>query len=129
MSKRSVLLIAGLLIGAVLNVLFNLIAAGIQQRAFRDQFSNQSIWLMIGFAVAGLLVGYWVSLNVETTSHSSDSRAGIEAKDLTSREGGVIADERTGRGIAIEKVDANKDIHLSSSDSQSSPPPKAPPPA
>ncbi len=129
MSKRSVFSITGLLVGAVVNVLFNLIAAGMQQRAFGDQFSSQSIWWMLGFAVVGLLLGYWLSLKVESTSNSIDSRAGIDAKDLTSREGGLVADEKTRRGIIIEKVDVKDDILLSSSEPESSTIPKAPPPA
>lgn len=139
MSKKTVFLVGGSLVGAVVNVLFNLIAAGIQQRAFRDQISSQSIWWMIGCALLGLVLGYWLSLKGEAPGNSNIPRSGIRARGLTSG-GGVIADVKGSGGIYIEKVNAKEDILLSSndmqpstprssSDTQPSTPPKAPPPA
>jgi hypothetical protein len=61
MPLRSLYAIAGLIIGAVVDLLINLLAAALQQQAFADQFSRQSIWWLAAFIVGGLLVGYWLS--------------------------------------------------------------------
>jgi len=64
--RRTIYPIIGLFVGAVVNILFNLIAAAIQNRAIGDQFSSQTTWWLIGFATIGLLVGYWLSIRSET---------------------------------------------------------------
>ena len=52
--------IIGMIVGAIVDLLVNLLAAAIQQRAFLGQFSASSlVWLVI-LAVAGLLLGYWL---------------------------------------------------------------------
>jgi len=57
---RSAYAIIGLFVGATVNLLVNLLAAAIQQRAFFGQFSASSIvWLAI-LAAVGLLLGYWL---------------------------------------------------------------------
>jgi hypothetical protein len=61
MPPRSLYAIAGLLIGALVDLLINLLAAALQQQAFADQFSRQSIWWLVVCIVGGLLVGYWLS--------------------------------------------------------------------
>lgn len=50
----------GLIVGAAVDLLINLLAGAIQQRAFGDQFSSQSVLWLAGLAVAGLLIGYWL---------------------------------------------------------------------
>jgi len=72
--KRPIYGIAGLFIGAGVNLLVNLLAAAIQQRAFADQFSASAVWWLAGLSGGGLLLGYWlgaeVPLPVPTTAHS-----------------------------------------------------------
>jgi hypothetical protein len=60
MPSRSVYAIAGLFIGADVDLLINLLAAALQQRAFADQFNRGLIWWLAGLAVLGLLAGYWL---------------------------------------------------------------------
>lgn len=60
MQSRGTYALIGLFVGAIVNVLYNLIAAAIQQRAFPIQFSNQSIWWLVGLAMGGLLLGFWL---------------------------------------------------------------------
>jgi hypothetical protein len=59
--SRPVYAIVGLLVGAAVDILVNLIAAAIQQRAFPGQFSTSAIVWLVGLAVVGLLIGYWLS--------------------------------------------------------------------
>jgi len=56
--------LSGLLIGAIVNILINLLSAAIQQQAFTNQFNRQSIWLLISMSLVGLLTGYWLSAQV-----------------------------------------------------------------
>jgi len=72
--KRPVYAIAGLVVGAGVDLLVNLLAAAIQQRAFADQFSTSAVWWLAGLCGGGLLLGYWlgaqVSLSLPAVAHS-----------------------------------------------------------
>jgi hypothetical protein len=57
---RSAYAVIGLFAGAVVDLLVNLLATAIQQRAFPGQFSTSSILWLAGLAILGLLVGYWL---------------------------------------------------------------------
>ena len=57
MKTRSIYTILGAVVGAVVDLLINLVAAGVQQHAFANQFSIQSILGLVGLASIGLLVG------------------------------------------------------------------------
>jgi hypothetical protein len=50
----------GLLVGGIVDVLLNLLAAAIQQHAFQNQFNEQSIWVLLVLTIVGSLVGYWL---------------------------------------------------------------------
>ncbi len=60
-SVRAGYALAGLGVGAAVDLLVNLLAAAIQKRWFGDQFSSQSMWLLGGVysggAAGGLRVG------------------------------------------------------------------------
>jgi hypothetical protein len=71
MASKAIYAIAGLFIGAIVDVLVNLLAAGIQQQAFLGQFSMQALWILAGLAVLGLLIGYWLAGKVEVSAPSS----------------------------------------------------------
>lgn len=60
MQPKAIHAIVGLFVGAGVDLLINLLAAAIQQRAFADQFSTSSIGLLVILGVAGLLAGYWL---------------------------------------------------------------------
>lgn len=114
MQRKYLYSLLGLFVGAFVNVLFNLIAAAIQQRAIGEKFNDQTIWWMAIFAILGLLAGYWLSLRIET-SDGTPYRGGIKARGVTSRRGKFTADEKTGSGIDVENIDAKDDVILSSS--------------
>ena len=65
MSSRFIYAIIGLFVGAGVDLLINLLAAAIQQQAFGDQFSRQSVWWLVGLASAGLLLGYWLGAELQ----------------------------------------------------------------
>jgi hypothetical protein len=73
MVPKTIYAVAGLLIGAIVDVLVSLLAAGIQQRAFPSQFSPQALWILAGLAVLGLLIGYWLGGKVQVPVSSSPS--------------------------------------------------------
>ncbi len=60
MNKRAIYPIVGLFIVAVVDLLINLLAAAIQEISFQNQFSQQSIWLLGGLILFGLLSGFWL---------------------------------------------------------------------
>jgi len=71
MSTQSIYAITGLLIGAATDLFLNILAAAIQQKTFGQQFSQQSLWLLGGLVVGGLLLGYWLGGNVQVKVSSS----------------------------------------------------------
>ena len=96
MQRKYIYPVLGLFVGAIVNVIFNLIAAAIQQRAIGEKFNDQTILWMIAFAVFGMLIGYWLSLKTGNTN-ASEQKGGIKAKSIRSRQGRFMADERTGQ--------------------------------
>ena len=65
MPVRFIYAIIGLFVGAGVDLVINLLAAAIQQRAFADQFNQQSIWWLVGLAVVGLFVSFWLGGKVQ----------------------------------------------------------------
>ena len=57
--------VIGLLVGAIADLLINLLAAAIQQRAFPGQFGTASILGLAGLAMLGLLAGYWLGGSIQ----------------------------------------------------------------
>ncbi len=82
MQSRPIYAISGAIIGAVVDVLINLLAAGIQQHAFAQQFSIQSIWGLAGLAIVGLLLGYWLGKPLQIPATPSPP-SGVEEKSDT----------------------------------------------
>lgn len=58
---------------------------------------------------------FGTKLKIDGSNDPPGQKASITAKGITSREGGVLAEETLGRGIEAENVDAKQDILLSSS--------------
>lgn len=71
MSSRKFYAIIGAIIGGGSDVIANLLAAAIQQRAFLNQFSDQALWVLAGLAILGLLVGLWSGGPVHLPSPSA----------------------------------------------------------
>ncbi|MBI5294048.1 MAG: hypothetical protein HY869_01130 [Chloroflexi bacterium] len=55
-----------------------------------------------------------MSLKIKGSNEIPHSKPAISAKDIVSREGGLLADDGTGQGIEIEKVNVKDDVLLSS---------------
>ena len=51
-------------------------------------------------------------LEMEGSNEPSAPRPGVQAEDVTSETGGLTADDETGRGVAVKKARAQKDIKL-----------------
>jgi hypothetical protein len=60
MASKPIYAVSGLFVGAAVDLLINLLAAGIQHRFVLDQFSNGALWGLAGLTVIGLLIGYWL---------------------------------------------------------------------
>jgi len=67
--------------------------------------------------------------SMEIDASSPLPRPGVQAKNITSRSGGVRATDETGRGTDVDTVDAYKDVNITSRLPQENLPPKSPPPA
>lgn len=81
MSSRIVYAIIGLLIGAAVDLLINLLAAAAQQRVFFDQFNDHSVWWLVGLTAVGLLMGYWLGEKLELTiSETTQTKDVISSK-------------------------------------------------
>lgn len=68
MPSRPAYAIVGLFIGASVDLLINLLAAALQQRAFADQFNTSSVVWLAGLAIFGLLLGHWLGGQVQLPS-------------------------------------------------------------
>ncbi len=69
---------------------------------------------------------FGITVKVEGDNNEPPPRAGISAKGITSRQGGVLAEETTGQGIEAENIDARDNIILSNSN-RNIPPNQQPP--
>jgi hypothetical protein len=73
---------------------------------------------------------FGTALKVKGSNHAGVKKLpGIKAEGITSREGGVRAEDSTGSGLDIRNVDARDDVLLSSGTSHQGDSPKGPPPA
>ena len=60
---------------------------------------------------------FGISLKTKGSNEKSQPKPAISAKDIVSREGGLLADDATGQGIEVEKVNVKDDVLLSSNNS------------
>jgi len=58
-----------------------------------------------------------MSLKIKGSNEIPQPKPAISAKDVISREGGLLANDDTGLGIEVEKIDVKDDVLLSSSQS------------
>jgi hypothetical protein len=80
-TKRGVYAFTGMLIMAIVDLVVNLLAAAIQQRAFVDQFNNCSISWLMGLAVVGLLLGHWLGADVKLPGESLPAAQTSDSRD------------------------------------------------
>jgi hypothetical protein len=64
-----------------------------------------------------------LSLEVDGTNAPPSSTPGVRVEAVTSRRGGLVAEDATGRGAEVKKADVEQDIRVSST------PPKGDPKA
>lgn len=102
MSRRPVYAVSGLFVGAAVNIVGNLLAAAIQQRSLANQFGPHAIWWMSGLSTIGLLVGYWLSAEIQVprASPSQPTSAG-GAKTVTITRLRALLSHATLRGQGI----------------------------
>lgn len=106
-ARRPLYALIGLLIGAGVDLLINLVAAAIQQRAFADQFSASAIWWLAGLSVAGLFLGHWlatlVSLPIPSTAPPT-AAGGAQSVTITRLRALLSYAKLRGKGIAITDI-------------------------
>ncbi|HEU0001132.1 MAG TPA: hypothetical protein VFQ36_09555 [Ktedonobacteraceae bacterium] len=101
---------AGLLMSGIIGILINLLSAIIQQQAFSDQFSTQSIWLLISLIVMGTLVGTWLGGKVNmpsTATHlvtQSSSSSKHSAVTITRLRALLSYGKLRGKGIHLSDI-------------------------
>lgn len=71
MMSRALYSVLGFILGVVVAILLNLLAAGIQQHAFPHGFSDQLLWELAGLALLGLLIGYWLGERLKLPVNSA----------------------------------------------------------
>ena len=64
--------------------------------------------------VKGGLKGLGVGLDLEASGEEQASRPGVSAQRVVSRQGGVTAEDATGRGAQVSDVDAYGDVRIGS---------------
>lgn len=105
MKARSIYSILGAIVGAVVSLLINLVAAGIQQHAFTQQLSIQTIWGLVGLTLVGLLIGYWLGKPLQIPASSPPQASGPEKSDtvtITRLQALWSHNELKGKGIHIQ---------------------------
>ncbi len=106
MHSRPIYAILGVIIGAVVDLLINLIATGIQQHAFPNPLGIQVIWGLAGLALAGLLIGLWLGGKSSQTSTSSQT-VDYDKPDtvtMTRLQAFWSHNKLKGRGIHIRRI-------------------------
>lgn len=97
----------------LVDLLVSLLAAAIQQQAFGDQFSSQSIFWLMGLIVIGVLAGYWLGGRVTvpapaptqpaTPARSSPSHA-ANTVSITRLRALLSYGELKGRGVHLSDI-------------------------
>ena len=103
--------IIGIFVGAMFNIIINLIAAVIQQRLFAEQFSNQSIGWLVGLAIGFGLLGYWLGQKLEipllnSTPSQGQSNSSVDSQIvIISRLQAVLSYTKLrGKGVSLSDV-------------------------
>lgn len=107
MSSRPIYAIVGLFVGAAVDLVINLLAAAVQQQAFADQFSEQSIWWLIGLTVTGLFLGYWLGAEQQVPAAPTDQPTvsdDPETVAITRLQALLSYAELRGRGIHLSDI-------------------------
>jgi H+/Cl- antiporter ClcA len=105
MPSRPIYAIVGVFVVAAVDLLINLLAAAIQQRAFADQFSKQSVWWLVAVIVGGLLVGYWLGGPVRLSAPHQPEVSGTPKTVTITRLRALLSYAKLrGRGIHLSDI-------------------------
>lgn len=105
--RRSIYAFSGAVVGAIIDVLINLIAAGIQKLAFADQFNLQTVAGLAGLTLVGLLLGYLLGKPVHISAPPSPQSPASEKPDtitITRLQALWSHNELKGKGIHLKDV-------------------------
>jgi len=104
MSVRPLSDVIGLVFGAMGGVIGNLVAAGIQQRAFPGPFSREAIVILIFVMVVCLVVAHWLGGPQQVGGHANPSARDNDSNVVTVTRFRAIFSPTTlrGRGIHVE---------------------------
>jgi hypothetical protein len=89
-----------------------------------------AVGLLIRFRQRGrieLSGPFGTGLKAEGSNDNIQPAVGIRANKIVSREGGIVADDGTGRGVDVTDVNAKDDVLLSSKPAQTNDPKSLPP--
>lgn len=75
-----------------------------------------------------ILKVFGIDFSITASNDPPPQTVGINAEDILSHEGGVVADDSTGRGVSAKRVDSKQDVLLSSKGTNKDNDPKANPP-
>lgn len=81
---RFIYAMLGAIVMAVVGILLNLIAVAVQKNTFADQFSVQTIWELVGLALIGLLIAYWLGKPIQVPTHTSSQVTNGDSADTLS---------------------------------------------
>ncbi|MDY6877368.1 MAG: hypothetical protein SWK90_14350 [Chloroflexota bacterium] len=106
-ARRPRYALIGLFVGAAVDLLINLIAAAVQQRAFADQFTISTTYWLVGLSAAGLLLGHWLGADLSlpmptaTLPHAADNSQPVTITRLRAL---LSYAKLRGKGIALADI-------------------------
>lgn len=111
--RKRVYAVVGVGVGAVANILINLVAAVILENSLYQQLVGQSIWMLVACLGVCLLLGLWLGGSVSVPADPQDS-SGTSADATSSSSGNQIEITRLtallsygslrGRGIRLQDI-------------------------
>jgi hypothetical protein len=108
---RVIYAFVGVLIGALIDLAINLLAAAIQQRPFGAQLGRQGMGWLIGLIVAGLLLGVWLGATVRLQPRANTAaptlpthRRAVQPMTLTRLRALMSYGRLRGQGIALADI-------------------------
>lgn len=107
MQPKHIYAISWLIISAVVDLLIDLLAAAIQQRAFPAPLSNLAICILAGLTLVGLLISYWlggtIKIPVSPTSKSAHTER-LETVTITRLRAIFSYSKLKGKGIHLSNI-------------------------
>jgi len=104
--------IAGLFVGAAVDILINVVAVGFQQQFFPNQITSQTLWIFSGLIVLGLLVGYWLGGPIQIPGSTAKQHAAFSLHSLSPERSETFTITRLRALLSYSRL-KGKGIHLS----------------